>query len=353
MLRCTRPRSRQAFTLIELLVVIAIIATLVAILLPAVQQAREAARRSNCSNNFKQLGLAMHNYHDTHNTLPPGIIDQGVNGDTRARWAWGTMILPFIEQSALYDAMNVGGGVWAERVLGGFNVQTGGTSSAALLEQIRTPISVFRCPSTPNLPILMGNSTVAGASDGPNIRDSANAQSAGLVSSYVVGVSNNDCWSINSPTNAVRQQNGMFGTNRGYRFAEITDGLSNTLMLGERIYGGSERPGSAGNFINPGFALMAAGNGATTAAPPEPDTGNNRGMSTVGFSSTCFMNEVCPTIGRHRSTSSYHRGGAQFCLGDGSVRFISQNIEQRLGNVATDLFDYLIMRSDGNVLGEF
>ncbi|MBR9800775.1 DUF1559 domain-containing protein, partial [bacterium] len=106
----TSSRNRYAFTLIELLVVIAIIAILVALLLPAVQQAREAARRSSCKNNLKQLGLAIHNYHDTHGVFPPGYIDgdgitnggTGQSGGNDNGYSWQAMILPMIEQSALY-----------------------------------------------------------------------------------------------------------------------------------------------------------------------------------------------------------------------------------------------------------
>src|SRR6516165_389339 len=110
-------RRRRAFTLIELLVVIAIIAVLVALLLPAVQQAREAARRSQCKNNFKQIGLALHNYEGTHGVLPLAYLHMpgggGVNGppdptsgDAGPGWAWGMMILPFMEQGTVYDAFN-------------------------------------------------------------------------------------------------------------------------------------------------------------------------------------------------------------------------------------------------------
>ncbi|MFG0295400.1 MAG: DUF1559 domain-containing protein, partial [Maioricimonas sp. JB045] len=103
---------RRGFTLIELLVVIAIIAILVALLLPAVQQAREAARRSQCKNNLKQIGLALHNYHDTHGSFPPGYIARYVSAtdpasaETGPGFAWGTMILPFLDQSPTYNQLN-------------------------------------------------------------------------------------------------------------------------------------------------------------------------------------------------------------------------------------------------------
>lgn len=107
---CTHaPRLRRGFTLIELLVVIAIIAVLVALLLPAVQQAREAARRSSCKNNMKQLGLALHNYHDTHFSFPPGYLDQDSYGGfgfvdiNQGHWAWSASLLPFLDQAPLYN----------------------------------------------------------------------------------------------------------------------------------------------------------------------------------------------------------------------------------------------------------
>jgi len=102
-----RQQTRKGFTLIELLVVIAIIAILIALLLPAVQQAREAARRSTCKNNLKQIGIAMHNYRDVHNTLPPGYLDDDPAADVTNRnlLGWGTFILPYIEQSTLYNSI--------------------------------------------------------------------------------------------------------------------------------------------------------------------------------------------------------------------------------------------------------
>ena len=99
------PRQRTAFTLVELLVVIAIIGVLVALLLPAVQSAREAARRSQCTNNLKQLSLALHNYETVHNTLPPAGIDSNQMG-------WTVLLLPFFEQQALYDQFNFNKGAW-------------------------------------------------------------------------------------------------------------------------------------------------------------------------------------------------------------------------------------------------
>ncbi len=130
-----RPVNRRAFTLIELLVVIAIIAILVALLLPAVQQAREAARRSSCKNNLKQLGLAIHNYHDTYRTMPPGVVDDF----TDSIWGWGALILPFVEQGPVYDALRVGNIPLGVRMTPG--------NALDQLSVLQTPISTYRCPS--------------------------------------------------------------------------------------------------------------------------------------------------------------------------------------------------------------
>jgi len=146
-----RPQSsrvKRGFTLIELLVVIAIIAILVALLLPAVQQAREAARRSSCKNNLKQLGLAMHNYHDTYGLFPPGYINQFDTVPTtssdysnavdaeKVAWSWGALVLAQMEQSAMADTLSVGD-VRLKNAL----------SNATTLTAMQTPLATFRCPS--------------------------------------------------------------------------------------------------------------------------------------------------------------------------------------------------------------
>src|SRR5437763_1172720 len=140
----TASRSRRrvrAFTLIELLVVIAIIGVLIALLLPAVQAAREAARRAQCTNNLKQIGIAMHNYHDQFGAFPPGGMTQ--NGDpwgaTSNYLSWRAMILPQMEQGTVYNAVNVNISTWA-----------GGTDPAAMFTAWRTVFNTWLCPSDPN-----------------------------------------------------------------------------------------------------------------------------------------------------------------------------------------------------------
>src|SRR5262245_45950852 len=136
-------RSRRpAFTLIELLVVIAIIAVLIALLLPAVQQAREAARRTQCKNNLKQIGLAYHNYHDTHNCLPPqgetnGFVDSAsMNVTPKPVWGWSTYVLPFIDQAPLFNQLNPGP-----------TSLTAAVQSNTLYPLVQTMLPVYRCPS--------------------------------------------------------------------------------------------------------------------------------------------------------------------------------------------------------------
>lgn len=343
----SRAARRSGFTLIELLVVIAIIATLVAILLPAVQQAREAARRSSCKNNLKQLALAMHNYHDTFSVLPPGLVDAVPGGGTLnanaiGRTGWGTLILPFIEQGALYDLMNPGQMQFSEN-LTGFSTRaeaTANTPNQSLLNAINTSMKTFRCPSDvgPDLNEF-----------GTNLRSSANVLVQTILGNYPVAVAHGDTWGINHPTNAIRVQDGLFGINSSHRFRDVTDGLSNTLMFGERMYDGSQRRNAAGPATGT-FVLGTAGNGLNAAGAPQE---LYRGMGPIGFGSPCYMNDLS-CAERGRSTSSEHRGGAQFALADGSVRFISENIQQNPGNSLDNvIFDSLLARHDGNVVGEF
>lgn len=155
--------DRYGFTLIELLVTIAIIGTLIALLLPAVQYAREAARKSSCQNHLKQIGLALHNYHDTHNVLPPGSIQSLSITPQLSGWGWGSLILPSLEQSAIYDQINFG------------LVTLGGVHPSLFNE----PVSVWRCPSDPaqartdivagvvQFPAFLGNYAASEAIMGP------------------------------------------------------------------------------------------------------------------------------------------------------------------------------------------
>ena len=136
---------RKGFTLIELLVVIAIIAILVALLLPAVQQAREAARRSQCKNNLKQIGIGMHGYHDTFSTLPPGFVRVHAADTDKGNWGWGTFILPFMDQGALYEALSPG------EVDPAVTNSNGSLASAvqnpAKRAEMQNALPAFRCPS--------------------------------------------------------------------------------------------------------------------------------------------------------------------------------------------------------------
>ncbi len=204
-------RVRRGFTLIELLVVIAIIAILVALLLPAVQQAREAARRSSCKNNLKQIGVALHNYHDTHNAIPPAyaasiqatgvLADPGPTG-----WGWGVMMLPFIEQGALYDAVRPNTEPFHE------DFATAGTPGAAQRVQLQQPIPTYRCPSAP----------------GPNIN---NHRSNYGTSNYVAIYGAHS--GAGTQTGA---GNGCMFYNSSINFRDLLDGTSNVIIIGERAW---------------------------------------------------------------------------------------------------------------------
>lgn len=304
-------RKKSGFTLIELLVVIAIIAILIALLLPAVQQAREAARRTQCKNNLKQLGLAMHNYHDTHGVFPPGQITQNAcaTASNNRRWGSATFILPFIDQAPLYNTLNVDGGC---------NMPGEGTlfNGVALLQQ---PLPAFVCPSD------------TGAAVNVFMRNYSK-------SNYVVS-----------------EQLG--GNNSRVSIRDITDGTSNTLLYAERAL--KREP--AGNRYTGAIVwgrsdVTDAGNRFRVNFPintPSPTTSN----SGIAGDNGCF---------RHQ-TSSQHVGGAQFLMCDGAVRFISENIAHNpaAGSTTTCLgmntnmsgpgfvYQNLFFINDENVVGEF
>ena len=268
-------RKRGGFTLVEVLVVIAIIGLLIALLLPAVQAAREAARRMQCSNNLRQLGLAMHNYHGALNSFPPGFMVRGyLAGTTPGGWAWGVFLMPFIEQSPLRDKLSPTR-YTLEQVI----------NNPDLLPMLQMPLEVFRCPSSRIGPLRTHQGY-------PNPK---------------VASANYTCcrgfFNFSGATHLTKANNGVFYGESGLRVQDILDGTSNTFALGERTAFGSQLQNDASwpSWCGPG-------GGGT--------------MNTVSSSVSHPLNH--PTS--MNAFSSEHPGGANFCLVDGSVRFAAQTI---------------------------
>ncbi len=286
-------RNRTGFTLVELLVVIAIIGVLVALLLPAVQAAREAARRSSCVNNLKQLGLAAHNFHDTFNRIP-------YNGDpvsnagccspaSRAEWSWIARCLPFMEQENLYDQLRVD--------------QGGFPADSINQPLLRNKVPSMRCPSDPSPETFTNRSQHSGIE-----------VSAG---SYAGVTGSNWAWGdyTHQPpgdsNNGLDDGNGMLYRRDVMRirsFAIVTDGLSNTFMVGEDVPLYNVHAGWS-------YANHAIG---TCAIPP------NVGIP-VG--SPAGINSSAGNWPNVYSFRSQHPGGLQFCRGDGSVSFVPETID--------------------------
>lgn len=299
------------FTLIELLVVIAIIAILIALLLPAVQQAREAARRSTCKNNIKQIGLALHNYHDTFKIFPPGYI--GGNDITSATgagtgWAWSVFILPYIDQAPLYNQLNPG------------NVMD--LNNSTIKDLCKTVIPGYLCPSD-TLRTPDNNPDYALTIDG--------------TAGHRIGC-NNYLANAGSDSIDCRQgeTNGIFFNNSNIRIKDIIDGTTNTILVSERDFENHE-----------------GGSWAGTSAPvcAEP---NNRSQYHVMNAHRRAWGNINGTDGR--CPSSMHVGGAHFLLADGSVRFLSENLQgsqQDSVDPGHTIYTNLANRRDKNVLGEF
>ena len=322
-------RNRRGFTLIELLVVIAIIAILISLLLPAVQQAREAARRTQCKNNLKQIGLALHNYHDVHLIFPQGAIldkselDAGnpdwVNHPSvNSLWGWGTMIMPFMDQGNWFEALNVGPSTFQECA----NDVVGGRR--ALIEK---PMSMWQCPSDPHGPINRNRPFVVNATDGLCNGMVLTQELFAAKSNYVGcnGHNNND---------------GIFdsGSNRRIRIRDITDGTSNTQMVGER-----DSPDGkwAGMFV--GQDIKCSGETNIWCLCYKTEHEMNTGV--IGGTGA-----VDPKL----CAGSSHPGGAQFCLADGSVRFISENVEWSADGISpVGIYNLGGSIGDGEVIGEY
>lgn len=331
-------RSERGFTLIELLVVIAIIAILIALLLPAVQQAREAARRTECKNKLKQLGLALHNYHDQYGAFPPGSVNgagrtgnpddpNGCHGNGRLciGGPWIVMLLPMLDQTALFGQHQK---IVTER---GEAVDWYGngvyTSQGIKIGSERVPF--MDCPSHPISDEQMANGT--------GMEHLARGNYVACYGAGGYGTSYTRDASVG----------GVFGNNSRFKLRDITDGSSNTVMLSEvkyRLQGGNSGGdirgtwayGSMGSNI---FSTQTGPNSSENDAiwgcrhTPEMPCGG----STTGGGS--YQNLWA-------AARSYHVGGVQGSLADGSTRFFSDNIDLGVWNA-------LGTRGGGEVLGEF
>ncbi len=312
----SRPPHRRGFTLIELLVVIAIIAVLIALLLPAVQQAREAARRTQCKNNLKQLGLAMHNYHDTHGVFPFGWDEREAG--------WHAMILPQIEQTSLYSTL-----IWQESGLGNWDAV--GSPNLAACEKM---IPAFRCPSMA-VPEHIDNQGIPGRSP-VSYRGVASSIAASDDASTIPAGSGTTV-----SLEAARHDGIFFGCSN-VRMSDIVDGTSNTILIGE-------------SFTDPTY--VKDGQGMDFWQIGSPQTG---GWVLGGIGGTEYSEFVGSTFGRinsrrdptvhgvimEMSFGSWHVGGAHFTLADGTVRFVSDNVDLQL-------YRKLATRNGGEVVGEF
>jgi prepilin-type N-terminal cleavage/methylation domain-containing protein/prepilin-type processing-associated H-X9-DG protein len=356
-----RSRSR-AFTLIELLVVIAIIAILIALLLPAVQQAREAARRTQCKNNLKQVGLALHNYESTFTILPQGSFQGAVaNGPTISSTAsCQAMILPYFEATAQYNLFD-------------FNVNINSSVSNWQARQQNLP--VYQCPSEKNSSKFVNSVCATPAANGGGNPGCGQTN-------YQYSMGNNANY---NPTSAGNQK-GPFARGYGARFRDITDGLSNSAMFAETKLGPSTGTSQylvsvgdpdyyAGHTLLTfgtwdtgvaGFATRYPGTlGGDVEMVPECDTPTPQDLQYYGkqyyrasLFPTSYTHTLTPNSRRrncirsvgldrmHTAARSYHTGGAQYVLCDGSVKFASDSVDAGVWRGVGTI-------GGGEVLGEF
>ncbi|HEX4612154.1 MAG TPA: DUF1559 domain-containing protein [Urbifossiella sp.] len=334
-----RPSRRDGFTLIELLVVIAIIAILIGLLLPAVQKVRESAARMKCANNLKQIGLALHAYHDTNQFFPPGYADGNADpnvtpdGDLGPGWGWAAYLLPHLEQGNLFNQIN-------------FKLPVGTGVNAQASQQALT---VFQCPSDPyQQPVPVYDSSF-----GTPIATVAHGNYVGCAGWL-------ECFQAATgnviPGDAADGLSGVYGPGgRGvfYRnsrttIATVTDGMSNTVFVGERS--GNHSPSTWTGSVPGGRcpAWMATLPPAPYSPPPGPAYDNadfGEALVLAHCNATHLPNADFPIYDPDTYYSA-HTSGANFLLGDGSVRFIGSGVNpatyQALGTVA-----------GGEVLGDY
>ena len=362
------PRRRPAFTLIELLVVISIISVLIALLLPAVQAAREAARRAQCVNNLKQIGLALSNYESAIGAFPPGYIDLQNNPiftpdlDMGPGWGWAALSLPFMEQQPLYNSINFSLAITTTRV-----PASAANSTAAL-----TNLNVFFCPSdgyNPQ-PVILYDSTFTNPI--ATVAHSNYVAACGWEECFVNATGNPTQFYLNTsdpndqdgdpadgiPGNGVtcgfgQQGIGIFWRNSNTRIAAITDGMSNTCAVGERCSAHSPTTwvGAVTGARDP--AWMATTGWTTPNTPPSqaPNTGNGTAYDNADFDEALCLGHGNAT---HKPNSdnpvfdpdtfwAMHPGGCNFLFGDGSVHFLKSSMSPAA-------YQYFMTRAGGEII---
>ncbi len=314
-----RRSLRRAFTLIELLVVIAIIGTLVGLLVPAVQKVREAAGRMSCSNNLKQIGVALHNYHDTNRMFPPGYTDGNTNpnstpdNDVGPGWGWAAYLLPFVEQDTLYKQID-------------FTKPVGVGPNAAVCQ---VPVRLYQCPSDG---FIRDTFVVYDSSFSTPIATVASANYVGC-NGWIEcfngaggnpGTAGNDGLVGGSGTGGV----GLFYRNSRTKIASVKDGLSNTIFVGERS--SDHAPVTWTGAIAGGRcpAWMANQPPTPYAPPPGPpyDNADFGEAFVLAHGNATHVPSADFPIFDPDVFYSMHTHGANFLFGDGSVHFLSSSI---------------------------
>jgi prepilin-type N-terminal cleavage/methylation domain-containing protein len=321
-----RSTKHRGFTLVELLVVIAIIGILVALLLPAVQAAREAARRMSCGNNLKQFGLAMQNYHDAYKVLPPGGI-HNINGmaadggSTSYGPNWAILLLPFYEQGPLHAQYNFAGTVRARE-------------NPAV---VTTKLEVHVCPSDEFTEPWDNNSVLFARGN------------------YAVNCGSGNCFSTGDFRN-IRKERGPFhiGMHYGAKLADIKDGTSNTVLLAEVLNGprASDRRGvwayPTGSYFSggskkadydPDIYLLPNGNALDNNKCDRPNSCSSS-IEPTDRQMRCIGGTADPFV----TSRSFHPGGIQICRADGSVTFIADQVTM------SEWLHMLAMRDNGVAL---
>ena len=337
MLAKKRP-TRTAFTLVELLVVIAIIGILVALLLPAVQSARESARRTQCVNHLKQLGLAMHNYESTHRALPAGYLSDPtpagfrdpMTWDSAPGWGWGALLLPYLEEGNISLQLHLDEPIW----------------DADHADLIAAQIPTFHCPSASGPqgafvaqdesgsplqigggPVELGRSHFVASHGQESCWGECGASQTGII---FTNIYTSETTEIEINGDASKVADGPFFRNSATRFKAISDGLSKTIFLGEHTSALSDKTWVGvvpGAFTHPRWSSPENGPDAAATLLLVHAGPSGGELDITGFPIIHPLNFPTFHVGQ---MASEHPGGGNVALGDGSVRFVVTDVDLML-----------------------